>query len=156
DAALRSFASPTPSITKLIVPDSIVAGKEPFTLTVEGNYLTDATVIIFRGNALSTTAISFLLLAVNIPAFSGNSSIRIYTPPVTPKQNDGGFSDSLFFFTSAKKTITIIAANTTRRYGEQNPDLKADIFVDSIPLDSTNYTLAELGLDSLYFTTPAT
>jgi hypothetical protein len=42
-----------------------------------------------------------------------------------------------------------------KRYGEKLPAFTVKILIDSIPLDSTNYTLKELGLDSIFYTTPA-
>ncbi len=157
DSTIRSFASPTPYISNLVLPDStVVPGRQPFVVTVKGNYLSDSSKILFRGEPLQTTVMSNSLASATVPAFTGNPAIQVYTPPITPNKNDGGYSDSLFFFSPIKKNIIITADNKAKRYGEKIPVFTANILVDSIPLDSTNYTLHDLGLDSLFYTTPAT
>ncbi|MEP7318395.1 MAG: S8 family serine peptidase, partial [Panacibacter sp.] len=157
DSALRSIASPTPFISKLILPDTTVKpGEQPFEVTVKGNYLSKQSYILFRGNPLPTRIVSSSLATATIPSFTGNPAIQMYTAPITPNGNDGGYSDSLFFFSPVKKTITVTAKNTGKKYGEKIPAFETTVLIDSIPLDSTSYTLHELGLDSIYFTTPAT
>lgn len=157
DSALRSIASPTPSILQLLLPDtSIVPGTVPFVVTVKGNYLSNSTQILFRGQPLNTTVLSSSYATATIPTFEGFPAIQAYTPSVTPSGLDGGYSDSLFFFAPVKKNITVTAKNATKRFGEQLPEFSVDILVDSIPVDSTAYTLADLGLDSIYYSTSAT
>ena len=50
DAALSSFAEPAPSLSKLTVPAGVTPGSQPFTLTLEGNFFTPETNILFRGD----------------------------------------------------------------------------------------------------------
>ena len=73
-AAVATFAAPTPVITSLIVPANTVPGQTPFTVTVNGNYFTDSTKVLFRGTALPTTVLSTTQITASIPVF----------PPVTP------------------------------------------------------------------------
>lgn len=155
--SLRTFASPTPYISELVLPDtSFVPGKEVFTLTVKGEFLDASSRIYYRDQALPTTFLSSTSLQASIPAFgSGNPPIYVHTPPSSVLLNDGGNSDTLFFFSSVKKNITIIADNKVKRYGEKLPEFTATVLVDSIPLQNTIYTLQSLGLDSIQFSTPA-
>lgn len=157
DAALRSFAAPTPSITGLVIPDTVeTPGLYPFDVSVKGNYLSSSSVILFRGVALPTTITGTTIASATVPAFTGNPAIQVYTPPVTPAASDGGYSDSLFFFSPVKKSITVTAKDKVKKFGEVLPVFESVVLVDSIPLDSTGYTLSDLGLDSIYYTTPAT
>jgi hypothetical protein len=62
----------------------------------------------------------------------------------------------LRFFTPVKKIITVTAEKKTKKYGEKLPVFTSTILVDSIPLDQTTFTMHQLGLDSILYTTPAT
>lgn len=156
DSAIRSFASPKPLIGSLGLADSsVVPGLQPVTVIVKGNYLTSETQVLFRGNALPTNVLSNSVVTATIPTFTGNPAIQLYTKPKAPQGNDGGYSNSLFFFSPVKKNITVTAKNEIKNYGEKLPKFEVAVLIDSIPIDSTNYTLQDLGLDSIYFTTPA-
>jgi hypothetical protein len=56
-----------------------------------------------------------------MPVLTGNQPIRVYTPPypetivVNGVHLDGGFSNSLYFFS---KHVTVIAKDAARKYGE--------------------------------------
>lgn len=156
DAAMRTFAKPDPVIEQLIVPQSVTPGQTAFTLTVQGQNLSANTVIEFRGEPVTTTIVNSQQATAEIPTFNGNPSINAYTPPQSSSQLDGGSSDSLYFFNIVKKKISITADNKIKKYGQVMPALTATILVDSIPLQNTTLTLADIGLDSLVLTTLAT
>ncbi|MEO6455558.1 MAG: MBG domain-containing protein, partial [Ginsengibacter sp.] len=64
-------------------------------------------------------------------------------------------SESLYFFTAAKKPVIVKADDKTKKYGEILPAFTATVTVDGVPLESTGLTSADLHLDNLTYTTPA-
>ncbi len=153
DGAIRSFANPTPKIITMVYNPGIIPGTITFTLKVEGNYLTTTSLIYFRGQPLTTTWISPSELQATVPLFTGNPAIHVYTPPF-PGTNgtDGGPSDSLYFFSTKRDTVTIVADNKTKKYGEALPVLSTTILVNGDSLHvynakkGTNLTRADLGV----------
>jgi hypothetical protein len=157
DVAVRTFASPKPTITELVLPaTNLIPGTAAFTVTVKGDFIDSSSQIFLRGQALTTTFVSSTVLTATIPVFSGNPPLYVYTPPTSTSQLDGGYSDTLFFFSVVKKKITITADNKTKRYGEDIPAYTATVLVDGFPLADTEYTLAGLGLDSIKYNSAAT
>ncbi len=157
NTAMRTFATPKPEINdlQLLLPPT-TPGPTPVVLTVQGNYLDAQSIINFRGNPLTTTVVNANTLSATIPAFTGNPAIQVYTPPVSVNGTDGGLSNSLYFFTPVKKHVVITAGNKVKRYGEKLPAFTATVTVDNIPLESSGFTLLQLGLDPINFTTTAT
>jgi hypothetical protein len=155
--AMRTFATPKPEITKLVLSDTTIKpGTQPINITVQGNFLDPNSKVIFRADTLTTIVVSSTQVTATIPTFIGNPAIHVYTPPVSSSGLDGGASDSLFFFSPVKKVITITAANETKKYGEKIPAFTSTILVDSVPLANTGYALQDLGLDTINYTTTAT
>lgn len=159
DIAMRTFASPKPSLISIAYPSNITASSPPtssFTLTVNGDYLTDASVVLFRGVAIPTNFVNTTQLTAIIPAFTGNPSIQVYTAPLA--NGDGGYSNTILFFSIAKKAIKIIGDSKTKKYGEQLPAFTSTILVNDIPLAQTSplLTLADIGLQNLSYATNAT
>ncbi len=150
EAAMMTFASPTPLITNLIVPAGITPGHSPFSLIVKGAYFVPTSEIRFRGVPLTTTYISQTQLSANIDSFAGNPPIYVYTPPISNSLLDGGSSDTLYFFTPVKKVITVNADNKSKKYGEQLPAFTASVFVDGVLLADTSL-LPGLGLGNIHF-----
>jgi Subtilase family/MBG domain (YGX type)/Secretion system C-terminal sorting domain len=156
DTALSLLAAPVPIINSLQPADtSITPGDTTFTLRLFGEFLTASSVIYFRGLPLPTVVISSTELNATIPAFTGNPPVQVYNPPFSTTNSDGGFSDSAFFFSPIKKNIIVTADNKTKLYGEAMPPFTVSILVDSVPLTLSGYTLTELGLDNILFTSPA-
>jgi hypothetical protein len=156
DSAMRTFAKPTPALIQLVVPsNAITPGQAPFTLTVTGANLSPGSIIKFRDSTLATTVLNSGSATAVIPPFNGNPIISVYTPPVSISGLDGGSSDSLKFFNIAKKNITIIADNKTKKFGQQISDLTATILVNGDTLKNTTLTLADLGLADLSLVTSA-
>ncbi len=156
DAAMRSFAAPTPSLISLDVPSGTTPGTASFSLTVTADYITTQSKIVFRDDTLPTTWIDEHHLSATIPSFFGNPPITVCTPPITPNLNDGGCSNVLYFFTPVQINVVVTADNKIKKYGEKLPAFTATITVNGTPLTSSGYTLADLGLDDLTFTSPAT
>ncbi|HYJ64425.1 MAG TPA: MBG domain-containing protein, partial [Parafilimonas sp.] len=157
DAAISSFAAPTPELDSLITStDSSLIGKTNFTVTLKGKYFQLNTVVRVRGVAVTTTILNSSQATAVIPPFSGNPPIQMFTTPKTPSGLDGLYSNPLYFFSHNKKKIVITADNKTKKYGEKLPTFTSTILVDNVPLDSTGLSLADLQLDTIAYTTPAT
>ncbi len=157
DTAMRTFAAPLPVITKLVVQDpNITPGTQPVNITVQGNFLVNNSVVTFRGQPLPTTVISPTQATATIPAFTGNPAIQVFTKSISPNGNDGGYSDTLFFFSPVKKTILINANKKTKLYGEQLPSFTSSIIIDGDSIQNTSLTPGQLRLDNLDYSTPAT
>ncbi|POY35312.1 hypothetical protein C3K47_16135 [Solitalea longa] len=156
DAAIQSFAAAKPSLIRLIVPENVTPGAEDFTLTLRAKFISPDTKVLFREDTLSTTVVNDSTATASIPSFTGNPSIRAFTPSKAPSGLDGGVSNSITFFEIAKKTIEITADNKTIKYGERLPEFTSTIKVNGVALDSTELTLADIGLDSITYLTPAT
>lgn len=155
DASIRSFANPTPFINNLVYNAAITPGTTPFTLVVTGNYLSANSVIYFRGAPLPTTVLSPTQLQAQIPSFVGNPSINVFTPSFPGATGDGGLSNTLYFFAQKKDTVTIVADNKAKKYGEVMPQLTTTILVNGDSLHvynqktGKNLTRESLGVDNL-------
>jgi hypothetical protein len=125
DAAIATFAAPSPFITKFILPGGAVPGLSSFKVIVEGQYLNSQSIIYLRGVPLATRLVNVNQVEATIPAFTGNPPLQVYNPPVTPSGLDGGFSNSLYFYPRIK--ITVTADNKSKSYGEAVPELTATI-----------------------------
>lgn len=157
DAAVRTFANPTPQLTKLLFADTtLVPGVQPMELTVYGNYLSPDTKIILGNDTLTTTIVGTSEANTILPVFFGNQYIRAYTPSKTPSQLDGGLSNSISVTGIPRRNISIIANNKTRMYATVSPAFTSTILVDGDSLQHTTFTLSDLGLENIKYTTPAT
>lgn len=156
DSAMRTFAKPDPTLIQLVVPSGVVPGTAAFTLTVTGVNLSPSSIIKFRDSTLTTTVLNSGAASAVVPAFIGNPLISVYTPPVSTSGLDGGSSDSLKFFTIAKKTIIITADNKTKKFAQDLPAFTTTILVDSVSLQNTQLTLSDLGLSGLNSITAVT
>ncbi len=152
DSAMRSFASPRPRSIKLVIPSSsplTIPGNQPFLLKVTGENFSVNSEIWINDTKLTTLSISATMdtICATIPAFTGNPQIRVYTAPKT-NYNDGGFSNSLNFFTA---DIVIRAVDTTIKYGQQIPNqqsIKTIITINGKLLKDTTVSLADIGLNN--------
>jgi hypothetical protein len=152
-AAIKQFGNPTPTLNQLVYGTDITPGTTSFTLQVKGDYLSGNTVIYFRGAPLSTTKIDNNTLQAQIETFTGNPAINLYTPPFPGSTNNGGFSNTLYFFTTPKLKVVYKADDKEMKYGEVVPANTLSITVNGEPLatynqnHSTNLTPASLGLE---------
>jgi hypothetical protein len=160
--ALRVFANPAPSITAVYATDSTSPGtrldlpavSQGFNLLVEGELFSDSTKIIFNDSVLQTNYIDENRVWARIDSFSGNPSIHLNTEARSVSGADGGSSDTVTLY-GVRKIITITPDNQRRKYGQNNPEFTASVYVDGVPIDSTEYTRTQLGLDRITFSTTA-
>ncbi|MFZ1826058.1 MAG: S8 family serine peptidase, partial [Chitinophagales bacterium] len=156
NAAMETFAAPIPEITGISIPDdSIVPGEEPFEIIIEGNYLTENTVVIFRDDTILTVYVNDSMLTASIPVFIGNPSISLYTPPMSLNGNDGGLSDTIYFYSPIKEDVFIVANDKSKNFGESIPAFDVSIIKDTTLISELGLTASDLGLDYLSFETPA-
>ena len=150
DAAMRSFANPTPFIDELIVPANAIPNSTSF--IVKGSNLSNNSKIYYGNTELPTTVLNNNEATALVPVLTGNQPIRVHTPSKTVSGLDGGFSNSLYFFS---KHVTVIANDATRKYGEVTT-LTPTVLVDGVLLENTNpkITLRELGLSNLTLKVP--
>ncbi len=155
-AAIRTFASPAPTITGLIVPPGVTPGLQVFTVTVTGEYLNPQTKVFFRGSELATTydPAHPNQVTASIPLFADNPPVQLYNPPITSSTLDGGLSDALYF--KHRPHVVVTADNQMKKYGEMVPPFSSTITVDGQPLSSTPFTAQQLGLNNLQYQTSAT
>jgi hypothetical protein len=159
DAAIRTFASPTPFEISLVKAPNIIPCQDPFELIIKGENFSDNTKV-YLVNApgdsviLTPTYISETkdTIKVIISTCSGNPQILAYTaptvrvPPVVGGAEDGGFSNSIKLF---NHEIVVQTLNVSRKYGEVNPVPATTVTFDGVLVTSqTTPNLAALGLDA--------
>jgi hypothetical protein len=160
--ALQQIAMPTPALISLEYPSTITPTSLPtqnFTLTIHGSYLTSTTEVIFRDSTVETTFIDDSTLVATLPPFTGNPPIKVYTPPIA--NGDGGYSNTIFFFSIPKLTITVKADDKSKKYGEQLSTFTSTITVFNpqtgltVPLSQSGLTLQDVGLQTITYETNA-
>ncbi|HEU4607648.1 MAG TPA: S8 family serine peptidase, partial [Chitinophagaceae bacterium] len=160
--ALQQIAMPLPALISLEYPSTITPTNLPtenFTLTIHGSYLTNTTEVIFRDSTLETTFINDSTLIATLPPFTGNPPIKVYTPPIA--NGDGGYSNTIYFFSIPKLTVILKADDKTKKYGEQLPTFTSTISVfnpqtgATVPLSESGLTQDEVGLQILTYETNA-
>ncbi|HEX5653883.1 MAG TPA: S8 family serine peptidase, partial [Chitinophagaceae bacterium] len=157
DLAVQTFAAATPFLIRMDTASGIIPGEAPFTVTVHGNYLSESTTILLRGDSLETTFINDSTVTAEVPTFDGNPDITAFTPCTEGTVFcDGGLSNSIYFFSQIKKNVYVEVRDTTKKYGEALPAFSVNVTVDGVPVENTIYTLEDLGLDSIWFETLAT
>ncbi len=159
DAAIESFAAPTPELDSIIIPanlDSSSIGTTTFTLTVKGKYLLPNTTVTVRGVPIATQIVNSTEATAVVIPFAGNPEIQLYTKPLSPSGLDGNYSNPLYFFSHIKKKVVIIADNKSKKFGEQLPEFTSTVTVNGFPIANSGVSLADLNLDSIAYSTPAT
>jgi hypothetical protein len=155
DSALQSFVAPKPLVDSLHVPAGITAGTTSFTVSVFGSYLSPSSVVFLNGSALNSTYVNAHQIDATVPAFIGNPPVWVSTASICTNLNDGGTSDTVYFFQNYKQKIKVVADNKNKKFGEKLPVFTSTITVDGVDLASTTLTLADLGLNTLTYSTPA-
>ena len=166
DSAMTQIANARPIISTL---EAVVAGAEtgtdPFEVKITGKYLTYATQIYVNNSPYATnisidplTGIGTATATVPAIPIGQDPLFKLYSPPKSISNTDGGFSEALQFFSSGVK-IRVKAENKSRKYGQENPVLTAQVSViigaDVLDISQTSLTLAELKLDDLTLATNA-
>ena len=142
--ALMTFAQPSPYVQNLIVTsEGDVPGQEitPFSFTITGDFFTDSTQVLFRGDTLDSgvVVVDGSTITVDHGGFIGNPDIQIYNPPISNFGSDGGVSEEINFSSQPVQKIVITAHNRVKNFGEEIPD------------DSASFVLITVGGDSLNF-----
>ena len=150
--ALLTFANPTPYIENLILAsEGEVPGVEitPFSFTITGDFFTDSTQVLFRGEALEdgVVVVDESTISVDHPGFIGNPEVQVYTPPISSTELDGGYSEDIYFSDPVKQTVVITANNVTKKYGEVLPEYTANFLV--ITVDGDSLTLEDAVLNGI-------
>ena len=166
DSAIQQIANPKPIISSL---QPVVAGAQngtdPFVVRVQGKYLTSSTSIYVDQQPVATNvtidpATGIGTATATVPAITngGDPLFQLYNAPKSVSNLDGGFSEGLQFFKTGIK-ILVKATDRSRRYGQENPALTAQVSVvigsDTSDISQTSLTLAELKLDNLSLATNA-
>jgi len=144
--ALMTFANPSPYVENLITTiDSLILGDSiaPFTFTVRGDFFTDSTQVLFRGEPLDSGVVitDEHTIVVSHPGFLGNPEVQTYNPVISPSKLDGGVSEGIYFSDPAKQMVVITANNASKRYGEVLPEYTANFMV--VTVDDDSLTLEE-------------
>lgn len=142
--ALMTFANPNPYVENLILAsEGVVPGQEitPFSFTVTGDFFTDSTQVLFRGEALDTgvVVVDESTITVDHGGFIGNPEVQVYNPPISETELDGGRSEEIYFSSPVKQKIVITANNRTKKFGQ------------AIPEDSASFVLITVDGDTLSF-----
>ncbi len=169
--ALMTFANPTPYVENLILSsESGIPGESiiPFSFTVTGDFFTDSTRILFRGEPLEEGVVieDEHTIRVEHPGFIGNPELQAYNPVISPSELDGGFSEGIYFSDPVRKKVIIKAEVVAKKYGEVLPEYSSTIHVvtaggDTLGLEeavlSGNVLQGEADrLSGLQYTVPAT
>lgn len=161
DSAMQQIANAKPVIDSLkTTTPGAQNGAQPFQVKIKGKYLTPSTQIYVSGSPVATTISADKTEATAtvsaIPA-GQNPSFQLSNAAKSPSTEDGGLSEPAYFFGS-RKTVTVIAQNSTRKYGQANPSFVANVLINNVPINQTDITLADLKLDgsNLSYTTIAT
>ncbi len=157
DQALLSFANPKPDLYQISFLDTTqIPGIDTTQINISGNYFTPSSILLLRDDTIKINYTSSSKAEASLPPFNGNPAIRIYNKPISSSLLDGGLSDTLLLFSPIKKTVQVIAHSKEKKYSEAIPNLTFEVLVDSIIHDSTQYSLGDLGLDSVTLFTTAT
>ncbi len=157
DAAIQTFASPKPFLDSIGIQNGVdTPGMQASIDTLFGNYFSGNSQAYLGNDSLPTTVLNSQTIIISVPTFIGNPPVSVCTQGMTPTGLDGGCSDSLYFYNPTQHTVVVTAIDTVMRYGERIPVFTAMVTVDGRSLANAGYTLTDLGLDSMQFSTTAT
>ena len=172
----NSLAAQTSRITSFVfdpVTDSENAGSTTVTIKIIGEFLPDLDsgdtydpnldpgdenkpVVYLDGVPIAYTVGEDGEILAEIPPFSGNPNLQIYTAPKDGTEGNGGFSEPYKFFQDGKNVLTVTANPLTVKFGEAYKS-KLTYTVEGIelPEDETSYAtiLNSLGFPDVAFTT---
>ena len=150
--ALMTFANPSPYVENLILASGGgVPGEEitPFSFTVTGDFFTDSTQVLFRGEALESgvVVVDESTITVDHPGFIGNPEVLVYNPSISFTGQDGGYAEGIYFSNPVKQSVVIRANNLIKKYGEVLPAYSASNLV--VTVDGDSLTLEEAVADGI-------
>lgn len=139
--AIMTFANPSPYVENLILAsEGGVPGEEitPFSFTITGDFFTDSTQVLFRGEPLETgvVVVDESTITVDHEGFIGNPEVQVYNPVLSGSGLDGGGSNEKYFSDSVKQKVFITANNLTKKFGELSPEFTANFLVVTVEDDS--------------------
>ncbi|MCA0932617.1 S8 family peptidase [Lutimonas saemankumensis] len=121
----NTLASQTARITSFeFVPeaDSENAGTSNVTIKIIGDFLpvpaSDSEPVVFLDGEPVPFTFEDGVIYAEIPPFSGNPDLQIYTQPKEGSEGNGGFSEPYKFFQDGKNIITVTASPVTVKFGE--------------------------------------
>jgi len=144
---LQNLANPKPQLYDVSANQEIIAGQEYTNLVIkaDGDYFTEQSTILLRGEPIPTTFISNSELSSSI-VLTGDPEISVYTPALAGTNgSDGGTSGVQKLFGVEKTVVTIKSDNKTKYYLEALPDYTYT--ATGLP---EGVTLESLGLNIVY------
>jgi hypothetical protein len=157
DSVLGKFASPVPNLYYLFNSSQpLQPGPQPINVNIGCTYCGENTKVIFQYDTITPTMIFPGYYQATVPAFSGNPPFYLYNAPISLSQQDGGNSDSSYFFFTPNQNVVVTVGNKTKKYGENLPAFSFSVTIDGTPLDTSLISLDSLGLNDITYTTPAT
>ena len=90
-----------------------------------------------------------------IPVFIGNPILQVFSPPLSPNGNDGGFSNGVYFQNIIKPIISVQVDNSMKKYGKRKTSLDSTILMNGLPLENFGLTADSVGLGHLNYQTLA-
>lgn len=167
DSAIVQIANAQPVISTLeaVIPGA-QNGNQPFVVKVTGKYLASNSQIYVNNLPVATTVSIDPMTGIGtatatVPAIAPGQdpAFQLFNPAKSPSGLDGGKSEPLRFFTSGV-TVIVKAQNKSRKYGQENPVLTAQVSIQIgsqiTDISQTSLTLAGLKLDNLTLATNAT
>ncbi|MCK4993096.1 MAG: S8 family serine peptidase, partial [Bacteroidales bacterium] len=148
--AIMTFANPSPYVENLILAsEGGVPGEEitPFSFTITGDFFTNSTLVLFRGEPLETgvVVVDESTITVDHEGFIGNPEVQVYNPVISGSGLDGGGSNEKYFSDSVKQKVFITANNLTKKFGELSPEFTANFLVVTVEDDSLSLEEAVSG-----------
>ncbi len=146
--AIMTFANPSPYLENLLLAaGGGVPGVEitPFSFIIKGDFFTDSTQVLFRGEPLDTgvVVVDEGTIVVNHEGFIGNPEIQVFNPIISGSGLDGGSSEVKQFSDSVKQTVYITANNLSRKFGEVLHDSMYSADFEVVTVDDESFTLDE-------------
>jgi len=150
--AMMTFANPSPYVENLILAsEGGVPGEEitPFSFTVTGDFFTESTQVLFRGEALESgvVVVDEGTITVDHPGFIGNPEVQVFNPSISTSGEDGGSSEGIYFSDPVKQTVIITANNSLKKYGEVLPAYSASYQL--VTVDEDTLSLEEAVTDGI-------
>lgn len=146
--AIMTFANPSPYLENLLLAaEGGVPGVEitPFSFIIKGDFFTDSTQVLFRGEPLDTgvVVVDESTIIVNHEGFIGNPEVQVYNPIISGSGLDGGASEVKQFSDSVRQRVFITANNLTRKFGEVLHDSMYSAEFEIVTVDDESFTLEE-------------
>ncbi len=146
--AIMTFANPSPYLENLLLAaEGGVPGVEitPFSFIIKGDFFTDSTQVLFRGEPLDTgvVVVDESTIIVNHEGFIGNPEVQVFNPVISESGLDGGGSNEKQFSDSVRQRVFITANNLTKKFGEVLHDTMYSSEIQVVTVDDESLSLEE-------------